>query len=126
MTTEVHYRLMRLLETHSEMSQRDLARELGISLGKANYCLKALIEKGWVKATNFTNSHNKAAYMYLLTPHGIEQKAILAARFLKVKMREYEALRAEIEQMRQEADCGKLRESNKQSLLFDAAANKGE
>jgi len=94
---------MRLLETHSEMSQRDLARELGISLGKVNYCLKALIEKGWVKATNFTNSHNKAAYMYLLTPYGIEQKAILTAKFLRVKMREYEALRVEIEQMRREA-----------------------
>jgi EPS-associated MarR family transcriptional regulator len=99
---ERHYQLMRLLEANPEMSQRDLARRLGISLGKANYCLQALIEKGWVKATNFTNSQSKAAYMYLLTPRGIEQKASLAVRFLKAKMEEYEALSAEIEEMRRE------------------------
>jgi EPS-associated MarR family transcriptional regulator len=85
------------------MSQRDLARELGVSLGKVNYCLQALIKKGWIKASNFTNSHNKAAYMYLLTPRGIEQKASLTVRFLQAKMREYEALRAEIKQIRREA-----------------------
>ncbi len=84
------------------MSQRDVARELSVSLGKVNYCLRALIEKGWVKVTNFTNSQNKAAYMYLLTPRGIEQKAILTARFLQVKMAEYEALRVEIKRMRRE------------------------
>lgn len=100
---ERHYQLMRLIEGNPEMSQRDLARRLGISLGKANYCLQALIEKGWVKATNFTNSQNKAAYMYLLTPRGIEEKATLTVAFLQVKMREYEALRAEIKQMRREA-----------------------
>lgn len=101
--TDVHYKLMRLLEANPEMSQRDIARELGISLGKANYCLRALIRKGWIKASNFTNSHNKAAYMYLLTPRGIEQKASLTVRFLQAKMHEYEALRAEIEQMQLEA-----------------------
>lgn len=101
--TDVHYKLMRLLEANPQMSQRDMARELGISLGKANYCLRALIRKGWIKANNFTNSHNKAAYMYLLTPRGIEQKASLTVRFLQSKVREYEALRAEIEQMQLEA-----------------------
>lgn len=101
--SDEHYKLMRLLEANPEMSQRDLARELGISLGKVNYCLQALVQKGWVKARNFTNSQNKAAYMYLLTPRGIEQKAQLTVRFLHVKMREYEALRAEIKQMRREA-----------------------
>jgi EPS-associated MarR family transcriptional regulator len=100
---ERHYKLMRLLEANPEMSQRDLARELGISLGKVNYCLRALIKKGWIKANNFTNSQNKAAYMYLLTPRGIEQKASLTIRFLQVKIREYEALRYEIRQMRREA-----------------------
>jgi EPS-associated MarR family transcriptional regulator len=104
---EQHYKLLRVLETNPEMSQRDIARELGISLGKVNYCLQALIKKGWIKATNFTNSQNKAAYMYLLTPRGIEQKASLTARFLKAKMREYEALRAEIKQMRREAESAK-------------------
>jgi EPS-associated MarR family transcriptional regulator len=103
---DVHYKLMRLLQANPEMSQRDLARELGISLGKANYCLQALIKKGWIKATNFTNSQNKAAYMYLLTPRGLEEKASLTVEFLQIKMREYEALRAEIKQMRREAKAG--------------------
>ena len=99
---ETRYKVMRLLEAHPEMSQRDVARELGISLGKVNYCLQALMQRGLVKATNFKNSHNKAAYMYLLTPHGIEEKARLAVRFLKIKIAEYERLSAEIEQMRGE------------------------
>lgn len=100
--SEVHYKLMRALEANPGMSQRELARELGVSLGKVNYCLRALVEKGWIKASNFTNSQNKAAYMYLLTPRGIEQKASLAVRFLRVKMQEYEALKLEIEQIRKE------------------------
>jgi len=85
------------------MSQRELARELGISLGKTNYCLQALVRKGLVKATNFKNSHNKAAYMYLLTPRGVESKATLTMKYLQIKMREYEALRVEIEEVRREA-----------------------
>lgn len=104
MSDDVHYKLMRLLNAHPEMSQRDLARELDMSLGKVNYCLRALIKKGWVKAMNFTNSQNKAAYMYLLTPRGIEQKAGLTVQFLQARMREYEALRAEIKQMRREVE----------------------
>src|SRR5215510_12040806 len=87
---EMHYKLMRLVEANPTMSQRDVARELGVSLGKVNYCLRALMQKGWIKATNFKNSHNKAAYMYLLTPRGIERKASLTVRFLKLKMQEYE------------------------------------
>lgn len=102
-STDVHYRLMRLLEANPEMSQRELARVLGISLGKANYCVQALIKKGWIKAANFTDSESKAAYMYLLTPRGIEQKASLTVEFLQIKMREYEALRVEIKQMQREA-----------------------
>lgn len=103
LTDEIRYKLMRLLEANPGMSQRDVARELGISLGKANYCLQALIRKGWIKATNFKNSHNKVAYMYLLTPHGLESKAALTVKYLQIKMREYEALRVEIEEMRREA-----------------------
>jgi EPS-associated MarR family transcriptional regulator len=64
---------MKLIEARPEFSQRDLARELGVSLGKANYCLRALVDKGWIKASNFRNSRNKAAYAYLLTPRGIDQ-----------------------------------------------------
>jgi len=101
--SEVHYKLMRALEANPEMSQRELARTLGISLGKVNYCLRALMQKGWIKANNFTNSQNKAAYMYLLTPRGIEQKANLAVRFLRAKIEEYEALKLEIEQIREDA-----------------------
>lgn len=117
---ERHYQLMRLLEANPEMSQRDLARELGVSLGKVNYCLKALIERGWVKASNFTNSQNKAAYMYLLTPRGIEQKASLTLRFLRLKMQDYEALRAEIRQMQREALNKTHRKSGKR---FDAPSD---
>ena len=101
---EVRYKLMRLLEANPGMSQRDAARELGISLGRLNYCVQALIRKGWVKATRFKNSRNKAAYMYLLTPRGIEEKASLTLAFLQIKTREYETLRAEIEQIRQEVE----------------------
>ena len=107
-TEEIHYKLMRLLEANQQLSQRDAARELGVSLGKVNYCLRALVSRGWVKASNFKNSRNKAAYMYLLTPRGLEQKASLAMRFLNAKLREYEALRTEIEQMRQEAQVNEI------------------
>jgi EPS-associated MarR family transcriptional regulator len=97
---DMRYKLMRLLEANPEMSQRAVARELGISLGKANYCLRALIQKGWVKATRFRHNQNKIGYMYLLTPRGIEEKASLTLEFLQIKMREYEQLRAEIKQIR--------------------------
>ena len=95
-------KLMRLFEANPKASQRDVASEFGISLGKVNYCLQALMQKGWIKASRFKNSRNKAAYRYLLTPRGIEEKAALTVRFLQIKMREYETLRAEIEQLRRE------------------------
>lgn len=107
-TEEIHYKLMRLLQSNQQLSQRDAARELGVSLGKVNYCLGALMSRGWVKAANFKNSRNKAAYMYLLTPRGLEQKASLALRFLNIKLREYEALSAEIEQMRQDTQSSEI------------------
>lgn len=106
---EIHYKLLRLIEANPELSQRDVARELGISLGKVNYCLQALIGRGLVKATNFKNSQNKAAYMYLLTRRGLQQKASLTVRFLMIKVQEYERLRAEIKQMRMEAKIGNSR-----------------
>lgn len=103
-TDEIDYRLMRLLNANPGASQRDLARELGVSLGKVNYCLRALVVKGWIKAGRFKNSRSKAAYMYLLTPHGVQQKARLTLRFLRRKVQEYEALRVEIDQIRREAE----------------------
>jgi len=111
MDDDTHYRLLRLLEANPELSQRDLARELGTSLGKINYCLNALIEKGWVKARNFRNSRNKLAYAYLLTPRGIEQKAKITVRFLRRKIAEYETLETEIEQLRREVSA--LREGKR-------------
>jgi EPS-associated MarR family transcriptional regulator len=112
LTDELRYKLMRLLQANPEMSQRDVARELGISLGKVNYCVRALVRKGWIKAANFKNNHNKAAYMYLLTPRGIEAKAKLTVEFLQIKMREYEALRTEIDQMTLEAAEARSREAD--------------
>jgi len=103
LSEEVRYKLLKLLEPNPGLSQRDVARALGISLGKVNFCLRALVEKGWIKATNFKNSRNKLAYMYLLTPRGLEEKARVTAQFLQIKVGEYEALKAEIEQIREEA-----------------------
>jgi EPS-associated MarR family transcriptional regulator len=103
-TQEIHLKVLRHLEANPEITQRELAQELGISLGKANYCMKALIQKGWVKANNFKNNKNKAAYAYLLTPKGIEHKAQITVRYLKSKLAEYEALKTEIEQLKAEVE----------------------
>lgn len=100
--SEVHYRLLKLLEDKPHLSQRALARELGISLGKINYCIAAVIERGWVKAQNFRDSGNKLGYAYLLTPRGIEQKAALTAKFLRRKMVEYDVLKKEIAQLQRD------------------------
>ena len=102
LTDEYRYKILKLLEGKPEISQRELAKDLGISLGKANFCLKGLIGIGLIKATNFRNSHNKLAYMYLLTPRGIEEKSIITLRFLKSKIQEYELLQAEIRLLMQE------------------------
>jgi EPS-associated MarR family transcriptional regulator len=102
LTDEYRYKVLKLLARNPHLSQRELARELGISLGKVNYCLKALIDIGMIKANNFKNSQNKQAYAYLLTPKGIEDKAKVAARFLNRKLAEHEALQEEIEVLRQE------------------------
>jgi EPS-associated MarR family transcriptional regulator len=96
---ETHYRVMRLLEGRPEATQRDVARDLGVSLGKANYCVRALVGKGWVKVTPFKNAHDKAAYQYELTPLGRQEKARLTVRFVASKMREYEGLLIEIDKM---------------------------
>lgn len=100
---EAHFKVLRAIDANPSSSQRELAKQLGISLGKTNYCLQALLEKGWIKAKNFKNNKNKIAYRYLLTPKGIDQKAKLTLRFLDRKRAEYEALKHEIEQLRKEA-----------------------
>jgi len=102
LSDEYRSKILRLLETDPQMSQRDLARSLGISLGKVNYCLKALIDKGFLKANNFKNSQNKRAYMYLLTSQGLSEKSRATARFLKYKLTEYETLQREIETLKRD------------------------
>ena len=102
MDEEVSYKLFKLIEQQPDLSQRELAKEMGISLGKTNYCLKGLMEKGWLKARNFKNSNNKIAYAYVLTPNGLREKTKITARYLKRKVREYETLKSEIEKLRQE------------------------
>ena len=99
---ELRLRVLRALEVNSELSQRQLAAELGVSLGGVNYALKALVERGFVKADNFRKSGNKVAYLYVLTPQGVAEKASLAAAFLGRKLEEYEVLRQEIEALKGE------------------------
>ena len=104
MAEERQLKALRLLEQNPDMTQRELAEALGVSVGAANYCLKALVEKGWVKLENFQKNPNKLGYLYLLTPMGISARAQLTAKFLRRKMAEYEALRAEIDQLQAEVD----------------------
>lgn len=105
---ETHLKVLRHLEGNPNVTQRELAAALGISLGKANYCLKALINKGLIKAKNFKNSINKRAYLYILTPKGIDAKARISMNFLKRKIEEYEVLSQEIEQLKAELDIQEI------------------
>ncbi len=104
MPEETHYHVLKLIEKNPSITQRELASELGVSVGKANYCMKALIDKGWVKASNFKNSNKKLAYFYILTPSGKEQKAKITVNFLKRKMNDYEELKQEIEILKNEVN----------------------
>lgn len=103
MDESLRYQILKRLQDDPNISQRELANVLGISLGKVNYCMKGLIEKGWVKAKNFRNSENKLAYAYFLTPHGIDEKARVTLSFLKHRLSQYEELEKEIEELRREA-----------------------
>lgn len=103
-TEDLHFRVLKLLQDKPDISQRDLAAQLGISHGKMNYCLNALMEKGLVKLHNFSNSQHRWRYAYVLTPTGLAEKAALTGRFLKRKIAEYEALKAEIEALKAETD----------------------
>ena len=99
---EMSYQVIKLIEQDPEISQRELSKELGVSLGKVNYCLRALIDKGWVKAKNFKNSQHKMAYRYLLNPKGMQEKTALTMSFLQRKLVEHAALQQEIESLRSE------------------------
>ena len=99
---DTYFRVLRILQSSPDLTQREIAQLLGVSTSGLNYCLNALIDKGWVKVHNFSESKNKFGYVYLLTPRGIAEKAALTGRFLQRKLLEYEAMRAEIESLRGE------------------------
>jgi EPS-associated MarR family transcriptional regulator len=101
---DTYFRVLRILQDDPDVTQREIAEKLGISTSGLNYCLKALIEKGWVKVQNFSQSKNKFGYIYVLTPQGIAEKAALTGHFLKRKMQEYETLRAEIEALQSDEE----------------------
>jgi EPS-associated MarR family transcriptional regulator len=103
---DLHYQLLRELTREPAASQRNLATGLGVSVGKVNYCLRALVAKGWIKVNNFRRSDNKWAYVYLLTPTGMAAKVRLTKEFLEKKERDFESLHAEIEQLRSELPEG--------------------
>lgn len=100
---DTYFRVLRMLQANPDMTQREIAEKLGISTSGLNYCLKALIDKGLVKVQNFSQSKNKFGYIYVLTPQGIAEKAMMTSRFLQRKMHEYEALKAEVDALQFEA-----------------------
>ncbi len=105
---DTYFRVMCILQDNPDLTQRELAGKLGISVGGLNYCLKALMKKGLVKMKNFGSSKNKFGYVYMLTPNGVVEKVVITHRFLQRKMGEYEALRAEIEALRSEVGEGQI------------------
>jgi len=108
MDEELRLRILRLLTDSPDLSQRELALRLGLSLGKTNYCLRALIDKGWVKVNNFRNSQNKLAYAYVLTPTGLSAKGAATAAFLRRKQEEFSMMEREIMELRQEVSKSEL------------------
>src|SRR5688500_12751584 len=115
MTSEVHYKLMRLLEERPELSQREIARLMNISVGKANYCLQELVENGWSKVAPAANRDRRLSHSCVITPRGSRRKAALAAEFLRIKTRQCALLRAEIRQIRKEVNA----------MAFDAVGTGG-
>jgi len=113
LTDEYRYRILKLLEADPHASQRRIADELGISLGRINFCLQALIEKGLVKVNNFRGNANKRVYLYLLTPRGIEEKTKVTLRYLKIKLTQYDTLKRELRELQSEA--AKLNSRTRQS-----------
>ena len=101
---EIQLKVLRMLHEQPDLSQRSIAKELGVSLGGINYCFKALVEKGWIKLENFSASKHKLGYLYLLTPSGISQKSKLTTSFLRIKLIEFNVLEKEIELLLSEAD----------------------
>jgi len=105
---EIKYRLLKILSRESNITQRDMARRMGISLGKVNYCLSELAKKGIIKINRFKSARNKIPYTYMLTPRGVEEKASLTVRFLQRKISEYEEIKSQIRELASEVDEEKL------------------
>jgi EPS-associated MarR family transcriptional regulator len=99
---DTYFRVLRMLQANPDLTQREIAQQLGVSTSGLNYCLNALIDKGWVKVQNFSQSKNKFGYIYVLTPRGMLEKVALASRFLQRKQAEYQALRTEIDSLKAE------------------------
>ncbi len=114
---DIRHKVLSLLSEEPTLSQRELSEKLGVSLGKINYCIQALVTKGSLKMKNFRNSQNKKAYAYILTPKGIEQKAHLTIEFLKIKMQEYELIKKEIEELQSQAAKDEVLKKNPGMLL---------
>lgn len=121
LTSDLQFRLMRLLEANPQMNQRELSKSLGVSLGGINYCLNALAAKGSIKIQNFRNNKNKWVYAYLLTPQGLAEKTALTGSFLKRKMQEYQLLKEEIEALSKEVSRAKIKSDDDLNLLVDAS-----
>ncbi len=122
-SSEIHFQVLRAIAQNPDLTQRELAAVLGISLGKANYCLKALVVKGLVKIESFAKSKNKLGYAYLLTPQGVAQKAALTTSFLRHKLEAYESLRSEIEMLKLEtANSASTLVQEKKDLQVEAQA----
>ncbi len=122
-SSEIHFQVLRAIAQNPDLTQRELAAVLGISLGKANYCLKALVVKGLVKIDSFAKSKNKLGYAYLLTPQGVAEKAALTTSFLRHKLEEYESLRSEIEMLKLEtANSASTSVQEKKDLQVEAQA----
>jgi EPS-associated MarR family transcriptional regulator len=111
----IHYKVLKFLKDNPDMSQRELAQHLGISNGGMHYCLNALMDKGLIRLSNFANSKHKLRYYYLLTPKGITKKAAMTKRFLAHKMAEYESLKAEIAELKEDVEAGKVVQVGKAS-----------
>ena len=105
---EVYYNLLKMLSQNPRLSQRDMAKDMGVSLGKINYCISELTSKGWIKIIQFKSIKNKSSYTYILTPKGIEEKAILTINFLKRKIKEYEEIKKQIRDLHDEVEKGDL------------------
>ena len=101
---EIRYRLLKILAEEPQLGQREMAKRMGISLGKVNFCVSELAAKGWIKITRLKSARKKIPYIYMLTPKGLEEKGKLTVRFLKRKVSEYEEIKRQIEEIANEAE----------------------